>query len=176
MPSFEALAPVRAWDIEVTVGAATLTLPAASAADWAAAIIDDDAAAGLLGMAEPEAADAVEDALFDGAVTWFEMEHAFHDAVAALSGVRWWEAQRLLSAAFDWEGVGGELLLRGVRLDEVTVAQACALVWRMLIRGIDDKDKAKLTAEIEKPPPGVDFEREFDEAANERAFAAIPSA
>lgn len=176
MPSFDALAPVRAWDIEVTVGGVALTLPAASAADWAPAIIEDDAEAGLIGMAEPEAADALEDALFDGEVTWLEMENAFHDTVAALSGVRWWEAQRLLSGALDWEGVGGELLLRGIRLDEVTVAGACVMAWRMLIRGVDNKDRARLVAEIEKPPPGVDFEREFDTAANERAFAAIPSA
>lgn len=173
MPKFDPLAPVGRWDIEVELAGKTWTIPASSAADWIMPVLggQPDAILDLL----VEDTDTLEDALYSGELSWDEIEAAHRDAIESASGVRWWEAQRLLGLALDWDGVGGELLLRGFLLEEKSLAQTCAAVWRLATRGADDKDRNKITFEIEKPPPGIDYETIIDEEANLRAFGAIPS-
>lgn len=173
MPNFDPLAPVGNWDVEVELAGKTWTIPAAPASDWILPVLGNqpDVLFDLLA----EDTEVLEDALYLGELTWDAIETAWHEAIEAASGIRWWEAQRLLAVAVDWDGAGGELLLRGFYLEERSLAQTCVAAWRLATRGADEKDRNKITVEIEKPPPGVDYEAMLDEEANMKAFAAIPS-
>lgn len=174
MPQFDPLAPLGSWDIEVELAGQTWTIPAAPAADWAAPIIAGQAQFVIPEMFAEDPA-PIEDALFEGELSWLEVESAYHDAMESVSGVRWWEAQRLMALALDWDGIGGELLLQGVLLEERTVAQVCVAVWRIATRKADQKDLNKIRHEIEKPPPGMDYEEAIDDEENMKAFSSIPS-
>lgn len=173
MPKFDPLAPVGNWDLTVELGGKSWTIPAAPASEWLIVVLGGQADALLDLIAE--STDLIEDALYDGDLSWEDLETAHHEAIEAASGVRWWEAQRLLALALDWDGVGGELLIRGFDLEEKSLAQICAAVWRMATRGAEEKDRNKIIFEIEKPPPGVDYDSIIDAEANLRAFGAIPS-
>jgi hypothetical protein len=173
MPKFDPLAPVGRWDLEVELVGKTWTIPAAPASEWLVAVLGGQPESLLDLIAENT--DLIEDALYDGELSWGDLETAHRDTIESASGVRWWEAQRLLGLALDWDGVGGELLIRGFSLEEKSLAQVCAAVWRLSTRGADEKDRNKIIFEIEKPPPGVDYEAVIDAEANLKAFGAIPS-
>lgn len=173
MPNFDPLAPVGNWDIEVELAGKTWTVSAAPASEWLLVVLGGQPEMLLEMIAEDTA--PIEDALYDGELSWDDLEAAHRETIESASGVRWWEAQRLLALALDWDGLGGELLLRGFRLEERSLAQTCAAAWRLATRSADDKDRNKILHEIEKPPPGVDYEAVVDEEANLKAFNAIPS-
>lgn len=173
MPKFDPLAPVGSWDTEVELAGKTWTIPAAPASDWILPVLGGQADSLLDMIAEDTG--PIEDALYDGELSWDAIETAHHDAIESVSGVHWWEAQRLLGLALDWDGLGGELLLRGFRLETNSLAQTCVAVWRIATRSVEEKDRNKILHEIEKPPPGIDYDTVIDEEANLRAFGAIPS-
>jgi hypothetical protein len=173
VPNFDPLAPIGNWDCEVELAGKTWTIPAAPASDWVFMVLGGQPELLLEMVAEDTA--ALEDALFDGELNWMDLETAHRDAIEAASGVKWWEAQRLLALALDWDGLGGELLLRGFRLEEHSLAQTCAAAWRIATRSAEEKDRNRILHEIEKPPPGVDYEAAIDDAANMAAWGSIPS-
>lgn len=173
MPNFDPLAPVGNWDCEVELAGKTWTIPAAPASEWVFMVLGDQPELLLEMIAEDTS--AVEDALFDRALSWLDLETAHRDAIEAASGVKWWEAQRLLALALDWDGLGGELLLQGFRLEERSLAQTCVATWRIATRNAEEKDRNRILHEIEKPPPGVDYEAVIDDAANMKAWGSIPS-
>lgn len=174
MPKFDPLAPLRNWDIEIELAGELWTLPAAPAADWVVPIVADQAE---LVIPEMFAEDStlIEDALYEGELSWLAVEAAYHEVIETVAGCRWWEAQRLIALAIDWDGVGGELLLKGFHLSERSVAETCVVVWRLISRNKEEKDLNKILHEIEKPPPGMDPDDVIDDAANMAAWAAIPS-
>lgn len=174
MPKFDPMAPLGSWDIEVELIGRIWTIPAAPAATWAGPILANQAQFVIPEMLIEDPA-PIEDALYEGELSWVELEDAYHDAVESVAGCRWWEAQRLLGLALDWDGIGGELLLQGVLLEERTVAQVCVACWRSITRNAQQKELNQIRHEIEKPPPGVDYEEVIDDEANMKAFSSIPS-
>lgn len=174
MPTFDPRAPLQNWDIEIELAGRVWTLPAVPASEWVVPIVADQAELVIPDMFAEDSA-PIEDALYDGDLGWAEIESAYHEAVTTVAGCKWWEAQRLMALAIDWDGVGGELLLRGFRLEERSVAETCVVVWRLLTRGKEEKDLNKILHEIEKPPPGMDPDEVIDDAANMAAWGAIPS-
>lgn len=173
MPKFDPLTPVGNWEILVELGGQQWTIPPLMAADWVAIIVVDRPE--FLPDLFAEDTAELEDALLAGKVSEFDLEEAYREAIGQVAGVRWWEAQRLLLLALDWDGIGGDLLLAGIRLQERTVAEICAASWRLATRGLEEKDRNRVTMEIERPPVGSDYEALIDEAANLAAMESIPS-
>jgi len=174
VPKFDPRAPLVNWDIEIELAGRLWTLPAASAADWLVPIVLDQPELVIPDMFAEDTA-PIEDALYEGTLRWAEIDAAYREAITTVAGCRWWEAQRLLAMAVDWDGIGGELLLRGFRLSERSVAETCVVVWRLLTRGQEEKELNKIRHEIEKPPPGMDPDEVIDDAANMAAWGSIPS-
>jgi hypothetical protein len=174
VPKFDPRAPLENWDIEVELVGKTWTIPASSAADWVVPIVTDMADLVIPTMFREDPAE-IEDALYDRELSWIEIETAYHNAIAEVAGCRWWEAQRLMALTLDWGGVGGELLLRGFRLEERSVAETCVVTWKLITRGKEEKDLNRILHEIEKPPSGMDPDEVIDDAANMAAWNSIPS-
>lgn len=172
MPQFDFMAPVRDWAVVVDLMGESWTIPALPAADWAEVILANQSDRLLDLIPDSE---VLMDALLDGDLLWFEMETAYHDAIAAVGGARWWEVQNLMALALNWDNVGGELLVRQIRLDETSVARVCVLVWHLITHGREEMDVNKMRMLIEKPPAGTDYDAILDEAANAAALESIPS-
>jgi hypothetical protein len=174
VPKFDPQAPLINWDLGVELVGKTWTIPAASAADWVVPIVLNQPELVVPDMFAEDTA-PIEDALYEGSLSWLEIEIAYHEVLTTVAGCKWWEAQRLMQCCLDWDGVGGELLLRGFRLSERSVAETCVVVWRLLTRGQEEKELNKIRHEIEKPPPGMDPDEVVDDVANMAAWGSIPS-
>lgn len=170
---FDAEAGLRCWPVVVDLADRTWTVPALPAADWMAAVL-----AGWLDVIPGLATDsaALDDLLDDGAIGYTDCVTAARDALEAAAGCRWWTALRLVHAVCDWDGIGGELLLRGINPGVAPLGQVLAAAYRVATRHADPAQRARIDLELDKPPAGVPAAVWFDEDAAAEAFMALASA
>jgi hypothetical protein len=161
---------LRCWAVDVDVGAHTYTIPAHPATVWMERIIEgtyDDIVPGMVA----ERGDDIDDELMAGTVQLAELTSAARAALAAAAGMKWWTAERMAYlAANTW--IAGELLLRGVDPQHLSLAAYLSAAYRAATRVLDTAKRAKLDMDLERPPTGVSPDEWFDPEEAARGFMA----
>lgn len=139
--------------VTVHVGPLRVTVPPMTAAGWLACIGGRPVEDVIPGSLSPEDRADVAIAMVQGLVTARDVERAAREAMAAASGRTWWETMRIAGGSLH-PTVFGELTLRGVDAERVTLAAWCAAVFALAVRGKDDKERGKFEFDLMRPPPG----------------------
>lgn len=174
----EPVAALRPADIEVELGGWVYVISARPAADWMTAIARG-AGAILPGMLDAEDRAELLRELLRGAVTRDDIAEAVHDVLEAAGGRRWWEVERLISSVMHsehWPTIHGELLLRGVDLEKISLGAAWNAFYTLIMRSTEEGKRAGVQFEISKPPPGVGVDELYDEEEAQDAFLSMLSA
>ncbi len=169
-----ALASLRVWAIEVDLGGQTYRIPPLPAAEWFAAVLSGDSGPIVPGLLDAAGQEEVIDALLEGRLTKAQVDTANHEALAAASGWKWWEAERLIvSAAVEWRIVGGLLQGAGLDLGVISLGAALASMYAMAVTHMKDQDRFAFDAKLSAPPPGAVRAADYDEKAFAGAFAEL---
>lgn len=147
-------------------------VPPLPASRWIEAVLNPDGLAIFPGLiAGSEEFGRAFRAVLRGLISPDQVAKAARDALGAAAGRNWWEADRLIrgsATAEAWPVVHGELVLRGVDLDHVSVAAFCNAVYAMCVgKMTKDDERSKFDWELTKPPAGVAAEEiagQFDMA------------
>lgn len=148
----------RLAGIDVELGGVWHTIPARPAGDWIRALRNNWTGMLLELIDTP----VLDDALFDGNITTGELTAAARDALTAAAGVRWSVATRLIGFGQGPEA-GGELILRGVDAEQVSLGTYVLACYSIATRHQDTKRRAEIDMELQLPPAGVDAEDWYDE-------------
>lgn len=136
--------------------------PAATAAEWLSVLMvqppDLDE---IVRLMSPQGLGL----LFDESVGE-ELYEGILDVITVISGRPWFVALRLIGVAQDnWNVLGGEMLLKGVRADQMSLSAWLDVLLLVALRAMDPKDVMMFTLQLEKPPPspGDEESQGFDE-------------
>lgn len=169
------IAALRSADIEVELGEWLYVIPARPASEWMVAIAQG-AGAILPGMLDPEDRSFLLRDLLRGRVTREEIAEAVHDVLETAGGRRWWEVERLISSVMQsehWPTMHGELLLRGVDLDRLTLGAAWNAIYALILRSTEESKRTRFEHEVSKPPPGISADELYDVEEAEDAFMSV---
>lgn len=169
-----ALASLRIWAVEVDLAGETYTVPALSAAEWFMAVLSGESAPVVPGMLDAEEQEQVIDRLLSGEVTAEQLDTANHEALAAASGWKWWEAERLIvSAAVEWRIIGGLLQGQGLDLNKVSVGAVLSAMYAMAVGNMKKEDRFTFDAQLSAPPASAIRKDDFDQSVYADAFADL---
>jgi hypothetical protein len=175
----DALVGLRPAAVDVVLGDYAYTIPELPAADWIAAVLAEDGGAivpGLLNVADRR---LIWGDFARGGFSAEELAAVERDALAAVAGRPWWEADRLvrsLAAPDNLPTIHGELMLRGLDLERITFAAALNAVYAMVRKLLshDEAALARFDTGLKAVPPGVAIEELYDqEEAAEDFLAAM---
>lgn len=148
---------LRPYSVTVTVGPGQVEIPALSAADWLSVLMVeavelDDIFPGLL---SDEDTDLVEEAIIDGLLGVEEFRSIILEVIETASARQWWVALRLVEVArTSWDVIGGEMLLRGVDAESLSLSAWLDVLLLTILRNMEPKDTQMFTLRLETPPPG----------------------
>lgn len=171
-------ATLRIWSVDVDIGGKAYTIPPLPARDWLLAVLylTRDGLAGPIPGVVPDLIrdDDLADAIADGLVSSDECTQAARAAVEAAAGMKWWTAIKLAHSCVG-EGIGAELISRGV--DPATMPFAAYLIagYRIATRHAADVDLARIDSELDAPPAGLG-EEAFSQSEIDATFAAALAA
>lgn len=148
------IATMRLWPVTIELGGGTHRIPAAPAIRWVLLIVDDRWFGIVPGMLD-DTDTSIDDGLDDGRITHNDCLAAARDAVAAASGLKWWSAVRLVMAAVGSPEIMGELLLRGVDPERVSLGAFVQAIYRIFVRDADKKQRAKIDSDLTRVPEGL---------------------
>ena len=149
-------AAFRTGPFQVEVNGHRLTFPHLTADRWIGVLGSDLAVVQLMG---PEDFDRFLDLIEDGGLSVDDVPRISRKAISEAAGRPWWEAVRLAGSVFEPSGrVLGNLMLRGVRPETMTLAAYCASVWALLTRNADGTDLMKAEMQLSVPPPEAEDE------------------
>jgi hypothetical protein len=167
---------LRPWPVIVEIGPLELVVPALPAADWLAVLMvenidPDDLFPGLL---DPADAEQVEEALYAGELSLDDFDQAFLNLVTTVSGRPWWVALRLISVARQsWAGFGGEMLLRGVDANRLSLSAWLDVLLLTILRNSEPEAVTMFTLQLEMPPPDEVKKVESELEMSSSAFMAM---
>lgn len=145
-----ALAPAGA---EIDILGDTYDIPAMPAADWFALVLSDDTPFPLLQLLPAGAQFRVHVALVNGVLSVEEIAELSRKLLAAMSGMLWWEADRLIrSSASYWRVIGGELTRRGVNLHRESLAAVLNAIYVICTATMSAEERKRFDAELVAPP------------------------
>lgn len=170
------VASLRPADIDVEVGDWEYTVPALTAAEWIELMAGGGIPAIVPGLLGTEDRMGVMRDYLDGNITKQDLEDACRRVLEVAGGRKWWEVERLVDSAIRgdvWPTIHGQLVLKGVDLDRLTLAGFVNAVWVMALQNCQkESEKQALEWELTKPPPGfVDEMEETDESEFESILA-----
>jgi hypothetical protein len=116
----------------------------------------------LLDMVEPEDGEVLAERLTDPAdpLGLADVEAIAETLVQIATGWPYWVVQRLLVwAGQHWPDLDGLAMLAGVDLIALLDAQpgrACNVLYALLVRGADEKEREKIDAQLFRTPPELD--------------------
>lgn len=169
-------AALRPCAVEVQLGEWLYTIPELPAADWIEAIVNPDGGAVVPGLMNEVTQRDVWACFLRGQIQRQELEEAWRDVLAAATGHKWWSVTRLFLGATEagtWPTLHGELLIRGIDLERVSIGAAYHAIYRLGLEGCkDDAERAKFQFDIAQAPPGVDMAESFDKAEAASDFMA----
>jgi hypothetical protein len=177
----EAVASLKLWAVTVSIGGSSYRIRPRPAADWLHAIASPSLARIVPGLFDDaEAGEDLMDALLDGIVTVDEWQRAAHDAISAISGLKWWTATRLTHYLLEhWGTLGGTVLSKGMDPARAPLGAVLTLTYRMLLENCKgEPERQRVDRELDKPPSGVAVAEIFDPqqaAANFMALAGAAS-
>lgn len=178
--NIDAVAALRCWAVQLQLGGRDYRIPPLPASDWLEAIIgpyhrivpgmvQDDT-----GGREP----SLSDQILDGVVPWDECHAAARDAIATVSGMKWWSATRLTVYLMShWGTIGGAVLGRGMDPTRASLGAVLTLAYRVMLENCkDEQERQRLDMELEKPPLGVLAAQAYDARQATTNFMALGSA
>lgn len=165
---------LRPWPVAVTWEGQEYEIPALPAADWLSVLMVeqlhlDDVFPGLL---PEDQVQGVEEVLATTDPDVDEFLQFSLDIVETISGRRWWVALRLIELArLSWDVIGGEMALKGVDPDRVSLSCWLDQLLLVALRNMEPKDITMFTMKLESPPPGEDKVEEI--VMSRDAFLAL---
>lgn len=168
-----ALASLRVWAVEVDLAGRSYRIPPLPASEWFAAVLSGDHAPVVPGLLDAAEQEEIIDLLLDGTIDHRALEDANHDALAAASGWKWWEAERLIvSAAVGWKVIGGLLQGAGLDLSTAPLGAVLSSMYAMAVTHMKPEERFTFDAQISQPPLGRAREH-FDQDAYADNFAEL---
>lgn len=156
LPAVDPAAAWANWQVTVRVGGRRVRIPPRPAADWLLVAWHGGGVKYLLELGEPDDIDWLAAALLEDEMDYDAAVAAGRDALEAASGWRWWIAENLmLGAGATWPQTGGELLLRGVRAQVVTLGEFLAATYAVLTRNHKPEDVNTFDQKLVNPPAGA---------------------
>lgn len=169
-------AALRPCAVEVQLGDWWYTIPELPAADWIEAIVSSEGGSIVPGLMDEATKRDVWACFLRGEIQREELEEAWRDALAAATGHKWWSVTRLFLGATEpgtWPILHGDLLVRGVDLERVSVGAAYNAIYRIGLEGCkDEAERAKFQFDIAQSPPGVETAESYDKSEAAANFLA----
>ena len=175
----DATASLRVWAVTVDIGGRRYRIPPRPAAAWLGAIGATSLSRIVPGMLEDvEAGESLLDDLLTGEIPVVDWQDAAHDAIATVTGMKWWTASRLTHYLLDsWGILGGAVLARGLDPAVAPVGAVLTLTYRILLENCkDESERRKLDLELDKPPTGVPISQMYDAQQASANFMALADA
>ena len=166
------VAALRVWPVVVDLGGVTYRIAPLPAIRWIVPLVDDDWFAIVPGMLDPTDR-CVDDALDAGEITYEDCIRAARNAVDAVAGIPWWSAIRLVRSVLDAPDVIGELVLRGVDAQTVSLGAFVQAAYRVFTRDADKRQRAKIDRDLESVPTGLTVADRWDPEAEASGFEAM---
>jgi hypothetical protein len=161
-------------EIEVRLGEWIYTIPALPASAWVEALLDEEGGAIVPGLMDPATRTDVWRQFLLGHITKEELDEAWRSAVGAASGQPWWQCARLIMSAAHqdaWPIVHGKLIMRGLRLEEISLGALYNALYFLLLEACkDDNDRASFEFNLTSPPPEVTVEEALAETNAEEDY------
>jgi hypothetical protein len=172
----DALPSLRCWAVEVFIGEEVYRIPSLPAADWLIAISASFTRI-VPGMLEGDL-EGLLDRVAYGDVPYGELREAGRDAIAQVSGMKWWAAARLVYyLGSHWSTIGGALLLRGTDPSTHSIGAVLTSTYRILLENCkNEQERVKLDYELERPPTGTPISQMYDADKATASFMALASA
>lgn len=175
----DATASLRVWAVTVDLGGQRYRIPPRPAAAWLGAIGSPNLSRIIPGMLEDvEAGEDLLDRLLAGEIPVAEWQDAAHDAIATVTGMKWWTASRLTYYLLDsWSILGGTVLARGLDPAAAPVGAVLTLTYRILLENCkDEAERRKLDLELDRPPAGIPIAQMYDAKEASANFMALANA
>lgn len=163
------IAALRVWPVTVDLGGTTYRIAPYPAIRWIVPIVDDDWFAIVPGMLDP-ADRSVDDALDAGTIGHADCIRAARDAVGVASGMPWWSAVKLIRSVMVTPDVLGEMVLRGVDAQVVSLGAFTQATYRLFTQETDKKQRAKIDQEISAAPPELTIADRMDLSEGSSGF------
>lgn len=176
MPGVDPLGSLRSWELIVELGGREYMVPAASAAEWLAVLLEDpfDLSSILPGMLAEDDQSALADAAWAGRVGDKELEDAALEIISEVTGRDWWWAMHLLwVAAGSWMIVYGRMVTQGINPTAIPIGAFLDALYLTCTQGMDKEQRSAFDRDLEKPPPGVSPEEAIDEEAEAASFLGM---
>jgi hypothetical protein len=175
----DATASLRLWAVTVDLGGERYRIPPRPAAAWLAAIGATNLSRIIPGMLEDvDAGEDLLDRILAGEVRAAEWQDAAHDAIATVTGMKWWTASRLTYYLLSsWSTLGGAVLSRGLDPAVAPVGAVLTLTYRILLENCkDESERRKLDLELDKPPTGIPISEMYDAQQAASNFMSLADA
>lgn len=138
---------------------------------WVAHLAGESPIVDLLNLLEEEDREEVEDGILSGEVELTELNSVLTELLGLVSGRSWWFTLRLIHAAQDsWDSLGGYLVLKGVRADQLSLQAWMDALLATVLRHIEPDKHTQWLARMSAPPAGVQVV--LDEKREEDLFRA----
>lgn len=148
--------------IRLSIGPLEFEVPELLADRWLETILCEGASwQGILfQVMPPQAVAPLADLLSSGDVEVRQVVEASQQMLVMASGRTWWETLNVVGVATEaWEGIGGELALRGIIPDQVPFGVWLDATWLLLRRGARQESQSaydSFVADMKRRPLGVE--------------------
>jgi len=162
---------LQPWPVTVTFAGKEFEIPALSAADWLAYLLqpvpDLD---GLINDLLPGA----EDLLYELELNPDRLYEACLELVAMVSARPWWVALRQISVAADsWSILGAELALKHIDASRMSLALWLDALLIVTLQSMDPKDTTMFVMKLEAAPAGVSQDKPQEMEMSRDAFLSM---
>ena len=156
---------------EVTAGRFRIGVPFVSADRWALALCRQPHRSSVIALLPPESQRRVDEWIMSGRMDTATLDKLIYGMISGAGGRPWYQTRMLVHTAMGSDGrILGMLLLRGVRAQDLSLAEYCAAIWAVCTENAGPMDLMKMEAQLSVPPPGVAPD-EFDEIEDFQAMA-----
>jgi hypothetical protein len=106
------------------------------------------------GMCGPYFESDVVHRMLDGLSEVQDIRRAGLDVISNVTGRPWWFSMRLIKTVMvSWEIVGGELAMRGIDAQRMSIAAWLDAVYYICIKNIEHSKLQMFMSQLEVPPP-----------------------
>lgn len=178
MPAVDPTVGLQPLEIIVDLGGYEYTIPPLPAVDWLAAVLAEDGGRIVPGLLNAADKAAIWLDFVNGEFDGDELAGVERAALEVAAGRPWWEADRLARSLMEPGNraiLYGELMLRGLDLERLSLSAALDAIYALIRRLIshDEAALARFDAGLAVIPPGVSAAELEDQVTTEDEFAAM---
>lgn len=148
---------LQPWSAVVSIGRYEFEIPALSAVDWLAYLMQPDPDVDLIVM---ELLPDVDDLLIDGEIELEDVYESVLDLIATVCARSWWVALRQISVARASWNILGPQMLESVDASQVSIAAWLDILLIKMLNSMDPKETTLFTSRLEAPPAAIAATRE----------------